>query len=120
MPEALWVLSLLLLLGALGAVRLVPWSDLLAFGYELMLDSATLGIPIEGVYFLALWLALRYSGRLPQGWYWKSFEHHHLLTPRQKLLVLPWFFTGALAFLGIVLGIAITMLGMVAAAVQSR
>jgi hypothetical protein len=38
----------------------------------------------------------------------------------QKAVVLPWFFTGAVAFLGIVLGIGITVLGMIAAVVQTR
>jgi hypothetical protein len=120
MPEVLWVLGMLLALGAFGAVRLVPWSNLLSTGYDLMLDSAALGIPLEIIYFVALPLALRYSGRLPRGWYWKSFEHHHLLGPRQKWLVLPWFFSGALSFLGIVFGIALTVLGMIAAVVQTR
>ena len=120
MPEVLWVLGMLLALGALGALRLVPWQGLLSTGYDLMLDSAALGIPLEIVYFAALALALRYSGRLPRGWYWKSFEHHHLLGPRQKWLVLPWFFSGALSFLGIVFGIALTVLGMTAAVVQTR
>jgi hypothetical protein len=120
MPEVLWVVGMLLVLSALGAVRLVPWSNLLTVGYDLMLNSASLGIPLEIVYFAALGLSLWYSGRLPRGWYWKSFEHHHLLEPRQKWLVLPWFFAGALSFLGIVFGIAITVLGMIAAVVQTR
>ena len=120
MPEIVWVVGMLLLLGALGAVQLVPWSDLLSMGYALMLDSASLGIPLEIIYFTALGLALRRSGKLPAGWYWKSFDHHHLLSQSEKVVVLPWFVTGALAFLGITLGIAITVLGMIAAVVQSR
>jgi hypothetical protein len=120
MPELLWVLAMLLLLGGLAAVQLVPWQSLLGVGYDLMLSSAGIGIPLEVVYFVALALALRHSGTLPRGWYWRTFEHHHLLSPGQRLLVLPWFFTGAVAFLGIVLGIATTVLGMIAAVVQSR
>ena len=120
MPEVLWVLGMLLLLGALGAVRVVPWSTLLDTGYEVMLDSAAVGIPTELVYYVALPVALRYSGVLPRGWFWRPFEHHHRLSRVQKWLVLPWFFTGALAFLGIVFGIAVTVLGMIAAVVQTR
>src|SRR5262245_29935073 len=120
MPEVLWVLALLLLLGGLSAVQLVPWQNLLGVGYDLMLNSAGIGIPLELVYFVTLALALKHSGRLPHGWYWRTFEHHHLLSRAQRLLVLPWFFTGALAFLGIVFGIAVTVLGMIAAVVQSR
>src|SRR6476659_6397236 len=104
MPEIVWVVSMLLLLGALGAVQLVPWSDLLATGYALMLDSASIGIPLELIYFAALALALRRSGQPPVGWYWKSFDHHHLRSQGEKIAVLPWFVTGALAFLGIVFG----------------
>lgn len=120
MPELLWVLGMLLVLGALGTVRLVAWSTLLSAGYDLMLDSASVGIPTELVYYVALPLALRHAGGLPPGWFWRPFEHHHLLSRFQKLIVLPWFFTGAIAFLGIVLGIGITVLGMIAAVVQTR
>ena len=120
MPEVLWVLGLLFALGALGVVQLVPWPDLMRAGYDLMIDSAGLGIPLELVYFASLAFALRQSGKLVHGWYWRPFMNHHLLSREQKLLVLPWFVSGALAFVGIVLGIGITVLGMVAAFVQSR
>jgi hypothetical protein len=120
MPEVLWVMGMLLALGALGAVRLVAWSTLLSAGYDLMLDSASVGIPTELVYYVALPLALRHSGSLPRGWYWRPFEHHHRLSRLQKAMVLPWFFTGAVGFLGIVLGIGIAVLGMIAAVVQTR
>ena len=120
MVEALLVLAMLLLIGAFGAVKLVPWDQLLTFGKALMLGSAAFGIPLEAVYFTALGIALTGSGRRPLGWYWRPFLHHHLLSARQKFCVLPWFVTGALAFIGIVFGIAITVLGMIAAAMQSR
>ncbi len=120
MPEVVWVVGIVLLLGALGLVQVVPWPDLMRAGYDLMLDSAGLGIPLELLYFASLAIALRQSGRLVTGWYWKPFLHHHLLTREQKFLVLPWFITGSLAFLGIVLGIALTVLGMIAAVVQSK
>jgi hypothetical protein len=120
MAEVLWVLAMLLLIGAFGAIRLVPWVDILWVGKTLMLDSAALGVPLELVYFLALGGALTWTGRRPRGWYWRPFLHHHLLTARQRVVVLPWYVTGALAFVGIVFGIAVTVLGMIAAAVQSR
>ena len=120
MPEVLWVMGMLAVIAALGAVKVVAWSTLLGVGYDLMLDSASVGIPTEIVYYVALPLALMYSGQLPAGWYWRPFEHHHRLSTVQKALVLPWFFTGALAFLGIVLGIGVTVLGMIAAIVQMR
>jgi hypothetical protein len=120
MAEVLWVTAMLLLMGAFGAVRLVPWLDILWAGKIMMLGSAGIGVPLEIVYFTTLGAALSWSGRRPAGWYWRPFLHHHLLSPRQKLVVLPWYMTGALAFVGIVLGIGVTVLGMIAAAVQSR
>ncbi len=118
MPEALWVVGLLLLFGAVGAARLVAWTTLLAAGNSLMLGSAALGVPLELLYYALLAATLSWNGTRPRGWYWRPFEHHHLLGRGQKLLVLPWFFAGALSFLAIVLGIAVTLLGMVAAAIQ--
>src|SRR5690348_10658318 len=113
MQELLWVAALLLLVGAWAAVGLVPGDALVLAGRSVMLGSAALGIPLELVYFALLGWALHTNGATPEGWYWRSFAHHHLLSPRQRLIVLPPFYAGALAFLGIGLGIAITVLGFV-------
>jgi len=118
-PEVLWVVGLMLLFAGVGAVRLVPWTALLSAGNALMLGSAALGVPLEVIYYALLAAVLTWAGHRPAGWYWRPFEHHHLLSRKQKLMVLPWFFAGALSFLSIVFGIAITVLGMVAAAVQA-
>src|ERR1041384_7301661 len=105
MPEALWVIGMLLLTGAFAAIKLVAWIDLLWVGKTLMLDSAALGIPLEAAYFAVLGASLSWSGAKPRGWFWRPFQHHHLLSRGQRLLVLPLFGAGSLAFLGIVLGI---------------
>ncbi|MGD8859445.1 MAG: hypothetical protein PVI30_05495 [Myxococcales bacterium] len=118
MPELLWVIGVLMLIGAAGAIELVPWPLIVESGNDLMLASAALGIPLEIAYFLLLWLCLRHGGAPPAGWYWVSFKHHHLLGRAQRWLVLPLFYAGALSFLGIVFGIATVLLGMLAAAVQ--
>ena len=115
MQEALWVTGLVLLVFAYGAVELVPWPDLLEAGSAVMLGSASIGLPLEAIYYLLLGLALKFSGQMPQGWYWRPFEHHHLLGRRQRWLILPFFYTGALSFLVITLGIITSVLGMVAA-----
>lgn len=120
MPEILWVVGLLLFIGAISAVQVVPWPMLIESGNDLMLATAAVGIPLEIVYYALLAVALFWGAGLPRGWYWRPFQHHHLLGPRQRWLVLPWFYLGALAFLGIVLGIAVVLLGMLGAAVQSR
>jgi hypothetical protein len=113
MHEALWVLGLLLLVGAYAAIGLVPGDVLVMVGQYVMLGSAAIGVPLELVYFGLLAWALRVNGIAPKGWYWRSFVHHHLLTREQRLIVLPPFYAGALAFLGIALGIAIVLLGFI-------
>lgn len=120
MPEIVWVIGVVLLLCAVGAVELVPWIQLINSGNALMLNGAALGIPLELIYFVTLGIALTRTRQRPRGWYWRTFQHHHLLTRTQKVLVLPWFVAGALTFLCIVLGIVITVLGMIGAVVQTR
>ena len=115
MQEAIWAGLLLLGLAAFSTVALLPCEQVLRFGNGLMLGSAALGIPTELVYFLLLGLALGRSGARPAGWYWRSFDHHHLLSQRARRLVLPWFYVGAAAFLGIGLGILIVVLALVSA-----
>jgi hypothetical protein len=117
MGELLWAGLVLVALGALTATQLFPWYQLVENGNSLMLAAAAIGIPVEGVYFGLLHLALGKVGR-PEGWYWRTFAHHHLLETRQRWLVLPWFYVGALAFLGMTLGIGLVILGFVAAVRQ--
>ena len=119
MREAGYVLLLLLVLGMAVATAAIPWFPIVETGQQLMLGAATVGIPLELVYFALLAVALGHNGQRPAGWYWRSFDHHHLLSPRQRRWVLPWFVAGALAFTAIALGIGITLLGLVAAVRQN-
>lgn len=118
MAEFVWALALLLVLGAVTAARMFAWTDLVELGQALMLRSSAIGIPLEVVYFALLAVILRKHPQSPRGWYWRSFEHHHLLTPAQRRYVLPFFYLGALAFLGIATGIGIVLLGAVSALSQ--
>lgn len=118
MHELGLVIGLLLLIGAYASVGIVPWFVIVDAGRTLMLSAAALGIPLEVVYFTALGWALRRNGSTPAGWYWRSFAHHHLLTKEQRPWVLTPFYAGALAFAAIALGIAIVLLGFIAAAAQ--
>ncbi|HMI93640.1 MAG TPA: hypothetical protein VK509_19840 [Polyangiales bacterium] len=113
MHEALWVLGLVLLVAAWAVFGLVPGDALVLAGQSVMLGSAALGVPLELAYFALLAWALHHNGVVPHGWYWRSFAHHQLLTKRQRLLVMPPFYAGAFAFLGIGLGIAIVVLGFI-------
>src|SRR5690349_20067284 len=115
MLEAGWAFLVLLAMAAATAVMLVPWAQLLDAGQMIMLASASVGIPMEAIYFSLLGFALTRTGHKPRGWYWASFNHHHLLTDRARMWVLPWFYVGALAFACIVLGMLVVGLGVVAA-----
>lgn len=119
MQEALWAGLLMLGLCVLAALAMLPWEQVMSAGRTLMLASAAVGLPVELVYFTLLGIALGRTGARPTGWYWRSFAHHHLLSPRARGLVLPWFYLGALAFLGIGLGILIVVLAFVSAIRQS-
>jgi hypothetical protein len=114
MQEALWVLGILLTICALAVAKLVPADQLVSVGQQVMLGAAAFGVPLEVVYFALLAWALHKNGNAPRGWYWRSFEHHHLLQTWQRRVILPPFILGALAFLGIVLGIVISLLGFAA------
>jgi hypothetical protein len=119
MQEMLWAVLLLIAIAIFTASTAFPWDQVMVTGYDLMIASAAVGIPCELVYFALLGIALGRSGLRPRGWYWRSFAHHHLLSPRARLLVLPWFYLGALSFLGIGLGILIVLLAFVTALRQS-
>src|SRR5690348_14032358 len=98
MLEAGWAMLVLVAMGAATAVMIVPWSQLLDLGQMIMLAAASVGIPLEVIYFSLLGFALTRSGQKPRGWYWASFNHHHLLTQSARKWVLPWFYAGAFAF----------------------
>src|SRR5687767_12424471 len=119
MIEAAWALLVLAVVGAITATVLVPWGELIETGQLLMLGAGALGIPLEIVYFVLLGVALGRTGARPKGWYWASFLHHELLSDRARKIVLPWFYAGALAFVGIGLGILLVLLGFFAALRQS-
>jgi len=119
MLELLWAFLVLVALAAVTATVLVPWEQLLRAGQSLMLVSAGVGIPLEIIYYTALGILLGRGRQRPKGWQWRSFEYHSELSARGRLLVLPFFFAGALAFLLAALGIGMVVLGFVAAVRQS-
>jgi len=115
MQEALWVLGVLLAMCALAVARLVPADQLVVVGQRVMLGAAAFGVPLEALYFGLLAWALRANGAAPRGWFWRPFDHHHQLRGWQRRLILPPYYLGALAFLGIVFGIVTSLLGFAAA-----
>jgi len=115
MPELVAVLGLVMLIVGASSVEIMPWPTLVESGNQAMLHCTALGIPLEVFYFSALGLALTLSGQRPTGWFWRPFNHHDLLSEHQKLLVLPFYYAGALSFGGIVLSILTVVLGMLGA-----
>jgi len=118
MQELRWALGLGVMAVLYASLGIVPPFALVGYGRELMLSAAALGVPLELLYFALLGWALWVNGGAPRGWYWRSFDHHELLTARQRPWVLTPFYLGALAFLAIALGIAIVLLGFFAAVSQ--
>ena len=115
MQETLWVLGFLLAIAAYVAATTVAPDQLVIAGQFVMFRSAAVGVPLELLYFALLAWALHANANAPRGWYWRSFEAHSLLLPWQRYWVLPPFYLGAFAFLGIVIGIVISLLGFVTA-----
>lgn len=109
MKEALWVLGLVLLMVLLGLARTAP-DGLLSLGQWVMYGGAAIGVPLELVYFGALYMTLGKTGRRPNNWYSRPFDHHHLLTSKQRWWVLPFYFLGALSFAAATLGIALVVI----------
>ena len=107
-------LFLLILIGLLGigVAQALPALVLIEEGQGLMLAAGAIGIPLQVVYYTLLGVALTATQSRPVGWYWRPFAHHHLLTPTQRWVMLPIFYTGALSFLAILFGISVTLLGL--------
>ncbi len=110
MKEAWWVIAAVGLMMLVGVARALPFMDVLRVGQATMLYGAGIGVPLEVAYFAALGVSLRMNRTLPKGWFWRPFDHHHLLSPRQRLAVLPFYVTGALSFALATLGILIVLI----------
>lgn len=118
MREAAFVFGIIVLLLVVVGVGVLPPEDILLNGRVLMLGAGSVGVPLEVVYFAALGFTLRHRDGLPAGWYWRSFDHHHLLRGAERWLVLPFFYVGALCFVVGVFGIFITGAGLFSMFVQ--
>ena len=116
--EAAFAVAITLLLLLMALVLTLPPDTVMLGGRDVMLAAGLTGIPIEVVYFAALGVALARRSVLPAGWYWRSFDHHHLLLGRERWIVLPWFYAGAVAFVICMLGIVVAGTGLVAIALR--
>lgn len=94
---ALLVLSALVMLDPL---LVMAWSQ------QFMVVAAMIAVPFEVAYFVGLRLALAREGA-PPGWYWRSFDHHHKLGPRERWIVLSFFAIGTLCMVLASLGVVV-------------
>ncbi|MCA9610077.1 MAG: hypothetical protein KC619_30985 [Myxococcales bacterium] len=114
MRETAIAFAILVALGGFAWLLTLPAEVVMLGGQAVMLTSGGVGIPLEVIYFALLGGVLFRRSVLPRGWYWRTFEHHHLLAPRERWLVLPFFYAGALAFVVCTLGIVVTAAGLAA------
>jgi len=95
--ETAFVLSFFALAAGISlGVAYVAEYDALHAGWVFMIQLGLASVVCEVLYFQALFVSLRANGEVPERWYERSFDHHHLLSLRQKVLVLPFFWAGAL------------------------
>ena len=90
-------LLFLALVGLAYAIAFVGQPEVFQDAWLLMTGIGLGAVVAELVYFAGLYASLRRNGTIPDRWYARSFEHHHLMTRGQQLLVLPFFYLGALA-----------------------
>lgn len=115
MFEALGVLggvALLALIGFLGP--LVPPGDWVLTGAVLTAIGLVTGLPTGFAYHVALYRCLRRRIALPARWWLDPVALHSQLLETERRRVLTWFSAGGIGFGVVVLGCAVTLLGVVA------
>lgn len=116
MVETLIVVALLALLAGAGwAALLLPWQVIVVAGAALAAAGLLFGVPTGFYYHLRLHAQLAPRGVLPARWWWSPVKFHRHLRADERGRVMPWFYAGAIGFLLIVLGCAITLFGLLLA-----
>ena len=87
---------------------LVPALGVLAIGAGCTMLGLVVGLPGSIGYHVALGRTLAGRGALPSRWWLNPTALHARLTPAERRVVMPWFYTGAAGFVVVVLG-AITV-----------
>ncbi|MEM7436213.1 MAG: hypothetical protein AAF436_13730 [Myxococcota bacterium] len=96
------------LVGLAYAIAFVGQPDAYQLAWFTMTAIGLIAVVAEAVYFAGLFVALKKNDNVPPRWYARSFEHHSLLTPVQRRVVLPFFYLGGLG-LAVALLIAIVL-----------
>jgi hypothetical protein len=87
---------------------MVPALGVLALGAGFTVLGLIFGLPGSIGYHVTLARVLARRGALPRRWWLNPTALHELLTPPERRVVMPWFYTGAAGFVVVVLG-AITV-----------
>src|SRR5438105_1642369 len=99
MFELLIVLSLVVSLGVVLALRAVPPELLLGAGAALALFGLVAGVPASIVYHRVLRNAVAARRALPPRWWWRPMELHPHIPKEDRSRVMRWFYAGVATFL---------------------
>ena len=110
MAELLLVAALLVaLVGAALVLTKLAWDLMLIGGLGLLVVGLGVGIPTGVVYHVLLHRACRQ--RLPVRWWLHPTDHHDLIPPERRRVVLGWCYTGAAGCGVALLGCGLIALG---------
>ncbi|MCP4674868.1 MAG: hypothetical protein GY854_05035 [Deltaproteobacteria bacterium] len=118
MRELLLVIVLVVVFAALGAVALVSWRTLFYVSIWLVVIGIVVGVPTGFIYHVLLYRKLKPRDEIPRGWVWGPIRLNAKLTPRERLLVLPWCYVGAMGFFVIIVGFVLIVASMILAQSQ--
>jgi len=112
------VLETLIVLGLIALLSLMGWAahagaePLIRSGIGLATLGFLVGIPTAIVYHWRLYRALDRCDRLPTRWWLSPTSHHDRIPPADRRQVLAWGAAGGSGFVAILIGIALTTLGL--------
>lgn len=96
--EALIAVGIFVGVALLALVVSIDPVLVMATGKTVMVGAVWFAFPFELLYFAGLGLAVRRAGG-SRGWYWRSFEHHDKLGPKEKWVWLSCFALGSIGML---------------------
>ena len=114
MIEVFAVVALLLVFAAVGWTSVLwGWDGVVALGFGFVALGFIWGVPTGLLYHWHLYHMLSGRGMLPLGWYWNPIQLHGRLLEHERDRVIPWAIAGGLGFVSIVIGILVTVAGLV-------
>jgi len=113
MPELLWVLLALIIVGSLGPlVQTIPTPFMIELGFLCLGIGLLVGVPSGCLYHLALYQVLASQDSLPSKWWLRPTDFHAGLAQDQLAKIRPWYLLGALSFTIALVGGLLAMVGL--------